>query len=80
MKKFLKSPSLLLAVALLLTACSSDDDNQQAVTPEANDHSVEVCIVFAPKDLGDQGYADRILAGMFQFDQQWRHHYSLRFP
>ena len=53
-----------------LTACSSDDDNQQSVTPETTGHSVEVCIVFAPKDLGDQGYSDRILAGMFQFDKQ----------
>lgn len=52
-----------------LTACSSDDD-KQSVTPAATDHSVEVCIVFPPKDLGDQGYADRILAGMFQFDKQ----------
>ena len=70
MKQFLKISSLLLTVALLLTACSSDDDNQQPVTPETTDHSVEVCIVFPPKDLGDQGYADRILAGMFQFDKQ----------
>jgi len=31
---------------------------------------VEVCIVFAPDELGDQGYADRVLKGMHQFDMQ----------
>ena len=53
-----------------LTACSSDDDKQQPVAPDATDHGVEVCIVFSPKNLGDQGYADRVLAGMFLFDKQ----------
>ena len=31
---------------------------------------MEVCIVFAPDELGDQGYADRVLKGMHQFDMQ----------
>lgn len=61
---------LFMAIVLSVTACSSDDDKRQPVTPDATDHGVEVCIVFAPQGLGDQGYADRILAGMFQFDKQ----------
>ena len=60
----------LLAVltTLSLASCSDDSDIPPAV--ETNPHGVEVCIAFAPHDLGDQGYADRILAGLFQFDRQ----------
>lgn len=59
-----------VAVALFMSAaCSSDDDNK-STTPTDSDHGVEVCIVFSPQNLGDQGYADRVLAGMFLFDKQ----------
>lgn len=60
---------ILMALALVctMTACNSDDDQQ----PEASvAPGVEVCIVFAPNELGDQGYADRVLTGMHQFDMQ----------
>ena len=70
MKQGMKIIPLFMAIVLSVTACSSDDDKRQPVTPDATDHGVEVCIVFAPQGLGDQGYADRILAGMFQFDKQ----------
>lgn len=63
---------LLLVCAttlFLLASCGSDDDNQSATTA-ASEHGVEVCIVFDPQNLGDQGYADRVLAGMFLFDKQ----------
>lgn len=70
MRTFKTSLSLLIACVLLLTTACSSDDGGQTTAPETNDHGVEVCIVFAPKDMGDQGYADRVLAGMFQFDQQ----------
>lgn len=53
-------------VLLTLSSCSSGDDPD--VTPAAP--GVEVCIVFAPNELGDQGYADRVLTGMHQFDMQ----------
>ena len=62
--------SLLIASVLLSTVACSSDDSGQAPPIDTNGHGVEVCIVFAPKDMGDQGYADRVLAGMFQFDQQ----------
>lgn len=53
-------------VLMTLSSCSSDDDPD--VTPVAT--GIEVCIVFAPNELGDQGYADRVLTGMHQFDMQ----------
>ena len=63
---------VLMAVLplLMLTSCGSDGDDTPTEEPSADNHGVEVCIVFAPRDLGDQGYADRLLAGLFQFDGQ----------
>ena len=53
----------LLPIALLLTliSCSSNDDDSSDTSASPG---VEVCIVFAPNELGDQGYADRVLEGM----------------
>ena len=42
-------------VLMTLSSWSSDDDPD--VTPVAT--GIEVCIVLAPNELGDQGYADR---------------------
>ena len=58
---------MMTMLLLTLIACSKDDgdDNAAATAP-----GVEVCIVFAPKELGDRGYADRVLTGMHQFDMQ----------
>ena len=61
---------ILLAVAALFMVYSCSSDNDEQPTDTATEPTIEVCIVFAPKDLGDQGYADRILTGMFMFDQQ----------
>lgn len=71
---FQRLGKVAMVVALLLTlgACDKDGDKQSAVTgslPEA-----EVCIVFAPGELGDQGYADRLLTGLFQFEKQMAGH------
>ncbi len=62
--------SLLIASVLLSTVACSSDDSGQAPPIDTNGHGVEVCIVFSPQNLGDQGYADRVLAGMFLFDKQ----------
>ena len=56
------------AVLMALIACSSHEDEPDVPTPVVP--GVEVCIVFAPNELGDQGYADRVLAGMHLFNQQ----------
>ena len=58
----------LLHIALLLTliSCSSNDDDSSDTSMPPG---IEVCIVFAPNELGDQGYADRVLEGMLLFKQ-----------
>lgn len=66
----------MLAVVLsLFVACSTDDDvtdgNDGMARSEASPtDGVEVCVVFAPDELGDLGYADRVLAGLHLFDMQ----------
>lgn len=59
--------SLLAGSALTFTACSSDDDNNGAAAPEVA--RMQVTVVFEPGQLGDQGYADRILRGLTQLKQ-----------
>lgn len=58
---------LHLALLLTLVACSKDGDDGKVI---AKAPGLEVCIVFAPNELGDHGYADRVLAGMHLFGQQ----------
>ena len=54
---------MLTAAALLLTAsCSKDDDEPQQVNPPAAAGArLQVMMVFAPGQLGDNGYADGLL-------------------
>ena len=54
---------------LTLTSCGKDDDDD-GTDPADAAPGVEVCVVFAPNELGDCGYADRVLAGIHLFDQQ----------
>jgi hypothetical protein len=69
-KATLLAAGVAVCLALLslfaFSACSSDDDHAQT----SKGPTVEVCIVFYPNELGDQGYADRVLTGMHQFDMQ----------
>ena len=58
--------NLLLMAALvcglsLLTSCKSDDDKSTPAPPAAR---VQVTTVFAPGQLGDMGYADRVMKGV----------------
>ena len=66
-----KSNSLLMywLLMLTLTSCGKDDDDD-GTDPADAAPGVEVCVVFAPNELGDCGYADRVLAGIHLFDQQ----------
>ena len=57
---------ITLPVMLGVISCSSDDASD---VPAPAVPGVEVCIIFAPNELGDQGYADRVLAGMHLFKQ-----------
>ena len=54
---------LLPAIGLVvgLSACSDYDDKPEVLTPAPK---VQVMAVFAPGQLGDQGYADRVLKGV----------------
>ena len=56
---------LLMAAVLMLTAaCSKDDDDEQPVKPpSAAGARLQVMMVFAPGQLGDDGYADGALMG-----------------
>ena len=56
-----------LALLLTLIACSKDGEDDKVI---AKAPGVEVCVVFAPNELGDHGYADRVLAGIHLFNQQ----------
>lgn len=58
--------SSVMALLLVLAACRKDDETPPRETEEAPE--VEICIFFAPGELGDQGYADRLLTGMYQLE------------
>lgn len=66
----MKKHWLLLSVMLLafLCACHKDDDNDVAPSPAqdttGNVSHVQIMTVFAPGQLGDQGYADRVMRGV----------------
>lgn len=64
---FVVDIAVCLAVLFLsFSSCSREDiENKISNAPTA-----EVCILFYPNELGDQGYADRILTGMHLFDMQ----------
>ena len=57
---------MIVPMMLGMISCGSNDDDSSDTSSLPG---VEVCIVFAPNELGDQGYADRVLAGMLLFDQ-----------
>ena len=50
-----------LLAALLFTGCKSDDDKSTPAPPAPR---VQVTTVFAPGQLGDMGYADRVMKGV----------------
>ena len=68
MRKIIARFLALIIVPMMLgmISCGSNDDDSSDTSSLPG---VEVCIVFAPNELGDQGYADRVLAGMLLFDQ-----------
>lgn len=58
--KYVRFLSLLLALGMM-ASCSSSDDEPEVVQPAAR---VQMMTVFAPGQLGDQGYADRVMKGV----------------
>lgn len=55
--------AIFFPIAILLAACYKDDDSSSlSDTQQAS--LVQIMAVFAPGQLGDQGYADRVLKGV----------------
>lgn len=61
--------SLLLLAMLVMTACSKDDDNNTGSTPAPASEQgapVQMLVVFDCNQLGDKGYADDVMTGIYQ--------------
>jgi len=59
--------AILLTLATGFGSCSDSDDSVQPETPERKGASCQVVVVFEPNQLGDNGYADKVLEGVQQF-------------
>lgn len=55
---------ITLLAAVLLVGCKSDDDESSS----SKGSRVQVMTVFAPDQLGDMGYADRVMKGISTLD------------
>lgn len=58
----------LLMATLSLTACSSDDEEPSA---DALRLAAEVTLLVTPNGIGDNGYNDCIVSGLFRFHELW---------
>lgn len=59
---FLLTVALMCGLGLSVSSCKSDDDDTN--TPAKPAPWVQVTTVFAPGQLGDMGYADRVMKGV----------------
>ena len=58
---------LMLLVASVATGCSKDDDDNGTPAQEtATGATMSVTVVFAPGQLGDMGFADNVLEGVYR--------------
>ena len=58
---------LMLLVAAIATGCSKDDDDNGTPGLEtATGATMSVTVVFAPGQLGDMGFADNVLEGVYR--------------
>ena len=58
---------LMLLVAAIATGCSKDDDDNGTPSQEtATGATMSVTVVFAPGQLGDMGFADNVLEGVYR--------------
>lgn len=58
---------LLLAMAFALVSCSKDEGSGNSGSPTS---TLQVTVVFDPGQLGDLGYADRVLRGLQTIESQ----------
>ena len=60
---------LMLLAATLVAGCKSDDDDEQPVVEAPKGPTVQAMVVFAPGQLGDNGYADRVMSGIHGLEE-----------
>ena len=58
----LRTLATLFSLSLTLASCQNDEEGQAETLPEENE--LQVMAVFAPGQLGDNGYADNVLYGI----------------
>jgi hypothetical protein len=68
---------IAILLALTLTSCSKGDDDERQTPPvttpdtlAAKGAKLQIMVVFAPGQLGDLGYADEVMEGIVQMQQQ----------
>ena len=58
---------LMLLVAAIATGCSKDNDDSEVPSPKtATGATMSVAVMFAPGQLGDMGFADNVLEGVYR--------------
>ena len=65
--RILRTLATLLSLSLTLASCQNDEEGQAELLPEKN--KLQVMAVFAPGQLGDNGYADNVLYGVLHLIQ-----------
>lgn len=58
---------LLLLMTIVVVACNKDADEPQPVSEQGA--PIQITVVFAPGQLGDKGYADRVMEGVNALDE-----------
>ena len=56
--------TFILTGASILASCSDSKDGNDTPLEPAISHTLQVTMVFEPQELGDNGYADRVMAGL----------------
>lgn len=56
--------TFILTGAGILASCSDSKDGNDTPLEPTISHKLQVTMVFEPKELGDNGYADRVMAGL----------------
>ena len=58
---------LMLLVTAIATGCSKDNDDSEVPSPKtATGATMSVAVMFAPGQLGDMGFADNVLEGVYR--------------
>ncbi|MCR5199307.1 MAG: hypothetical protein K6D55_11085 [Prevotella sp.] len=65
-KTYVTHPLLIVLLALWLGGCSDHDEHSES-EKQAQPATKQVMVFFAPGQLGDNGYADKVFSGVFAF-------------